>query len=50
MIESILIEQYGSFQPIQNVASVSNLDAQTLSIKPWDRAIIHTIAKAITDS
>jgi ribosome recycling factor len=50
MIESILIEQYGSFQPIQNVASVSNLDAQTLIIKPWDRTIIHAIAKAITDS
>jgi ribosome recycling factor len=50
MVESILVEQYGGFQPIQNMASVSNLDAQTLSIKPWDRNIIHPIAKAITDS
>ena len=50
MVESILVEQYGSFQPIQNVASVSNLDAQTLSIKPWDKTIIHAIAKAISDS
>lgn len=50
MVETILVEQYGGFQPIQNVASVSNLDAQTLSIKPWDRTIIHPIAKAITDA
>lgn len=50
MVESMLVEQYGSHQPIQNVASVSNLDSQTLSIKPWDRSIIHAIAKAITDS
>lgn len=50
MIEWILVEQYWNFQPIQNVASISNLDAQTLNIKPWDRAIIHSIAKAITDA
>ena len=50
MVETILVEQYGSFQPIQNVASVSNLDAQTLSIKPWDKTLIHSIAKAITDA
>ncbi len=50
MVESILIEQYGSMQPIQNVASVSNMDSQTLSIKPWDKSAIHAIAKAITES
>lgn len=50
MVESILVEQYGSMQPLQNVASVSNLDAQTLTIKPWDKWVIHSIAKAITDS
>ncbi len=50
MIEWILVEQYGAMQPIQNMASVSNLDSQTLSIKPWDRNVIHPIAKAITES
>ncbi|ATU05426.1 ribosome recycling factor [Candidatus Gracilibacteria bacterium HOT-871] len=50
MIEGILVEQYGTMQPIQNMASVSNLDSQTLSIKPWDRNVIHPIAKAITES
>ena len=50
MVEWILVEQYGSMQPIQNMASVSNLDSQTLSIKPGDRNAIHPIAKAITES
>ena len=50
MVEGLLIEQYGSMQPLQNIASVSNLDSQTLSIKPWDKWVIHAIAKAITDS
>lgn len=50
MVEGILVEQYGSMQPVQNMASVTNLDAQTLSIKPWDKSAIHPIAKAITES
>lgn len=49
-VESIMVEQYGSMQALQNVANVSNLDGQTLSIKPWDKTIIHAIAKAISDS
>ncbi len=50
MIEWVLVEQYGSMQPIQNLATTSNLDSQTLSIKPWDKTVIHAIAKAITDA
>lgn len=50
MVESIMVEQYGSMQPLQNMAAVSNLDAQTLSIKPWDKTVIHAIAKAINDA
>ncbi len=50
MVEWILVEQYGSLQPIQNMAAVSNLDSQTLTIKPWDRSAVHPIAKAITES
>lgn len=50
MVEWILVDQYGSMQPIQNMATVSNLDSQTLSIKPWDRSVIHAIAKAITEA
>ena len=49
MVEDIMIENYWAFQPIKNSASVSNMDSQTLSIKPWDRSMIHKIAKAITE-
>jgi len=50
IVEDVLIESYGAMQPLKNSASVSLLDAQTLSIKPWDTTIIHAIAKAITDA
>lgn len=50
LVEDIRVEQYGSLQPLKNMASVSNLDSQTLSIKPWDRSVIWAIGKAITES
>ncbi len=50
LIEDLMIESYGSMQPIKNVASTSLLDSQTLNIKPWDKTVIHTIAKAISDA
>lgn len=50
LVEDIMVEQYGSMQPIKNSASINILDSQTLSIAPWDKALIHTIAKAITEA
>ena len=50
MVEWIMVDQYGSLQALQNMAAISNLDSQTLCIKPWDKTVMHAIAKAITDS
>ncbi|MDD4151415.1 MAG: ribosome recycling factor [Candidatus Gracilibacteria bacterium] len=49
LIENIRTETYGMLQPIKNVANISVMDSQTLSIQPWDRSSIHSIAKAITE-
>ena len=50
LVEDIMVEQYGSLSPLKNVATVSCMDTQTLSIKPWDKSVINDIAKAITNS
>lgn len=50
MIEDIRIDSYGSLTPIKNIASLNVMDSQTLSIQPWDRSQVHSIAKAITDA
>lgn len=50
LVEDILVEQYGGMQPIKNCCSINILDPQTLSIAPWDKTLIHAIAKAITDA
>lgn len=50
LVEEVLVEQYGMSQPLKNCTSVNILDNQTLSIQPWDKGVIHNIAKAITDA
>lgn len=49
MVEDIMVEQYWSMMPIKNWASITLLDSQTISISPWDKSLIHKIAKAITE-
>lgn len=50
IVEGITVLAYGSAQPLRNVASVSVMDAQTLSIQPWDRSLIKDIDRAITEA
>ncbi len=50
LVEDIMIEQFGSLQPLKNMAAVAVMDPQTLSIKPWDKTIMNDIARAITNS
>ena len=47
LVEDVMIEQYGSMQPIKNSASIGILDPQTLSISPWDKELVGVITKAI---
>lgn len=50
LLDSVLIDSYGSKQPIKNIASVNIEDARTLRITPWDKGSIKDIEKGITDS
>lgn len=49
MVEDIMVEQYWLMWPIKNCAWLTLLDSQTISISPWDKSMIHKIAKAITE-
>lgn len=50
LIEWVYIDAYGQPQPLKNVASVSIMDAQTISIQPWDKWLLRVIDKWITDA
>ncbi len=50
LVEDIMIEQFGSLQPLKNMAAVAVMDPQTLSIKPWDKTVLKDVARAISNS
>lgn len=47
MLENISVEYYGSYVPLNQVASTSAPDARTIVIQPWEKAMITPIEKAI---
>jgi ribosome recycling factor len=50
LLDSIKVEIYGSFMPIDQLASVSVLEGSTLSIQTWDKSSVKPIEKAIMNS
>ena len=47
MLKSVMVDYYGSMTPLSQVANVNTPDARTLSIQPWEKAMIQEIEKAI---
>ena len=47
MLDSVLVESYGSNTPIKHLANVGTSDARTILIQPWDKAMIAPIERAI---
>ena len=50
MLDSIMVEYYGSMVPLSQVANVSLLDSRTLSVQPWEKPMGAKIEKAIRES
>lgn len=50
LFDKISVEAYGAMMPINQVANLKNLDAQTILIEPWDKSVINAIDKAIQAS
>ena len=50
ILDSVIVNYYGSNVPIQNVATVSTPDARTIVIQPWEKGMIKEIEKAIINS
>ncbi len=50
VLDSISIENYGSYTPIKNIASISVEDSKTLRIAPWDKNQIRLVEGAINEA
>jgi ribosome recycling factor len=50
MVASIKVDYYGTPTLINQVANVSNSDAKTLAIQPWEKKLIPAIERAIFEA
>jgi ribosome recycling factor len=50
ILDSIMVEYYGSMVPLSQVGSVSLLDSRTISVQAWEKGMGAKIEKAIRDS
>ena len=50
MLKGISVEYYGNMTPLNQVASISTPNAQTISIQPWEKDLLEEIEKSIVNS
>lgn len=50
LLDSVKVESYGSFLPLNQVGNVGVEDARTLRIAPWDTSQVAAIEQAIRDT
>src|SRR5690606_14855742 len=47
MVASVMVDYYGSPTPLTQVANVNTPDGRTISIQPWEKAMLHEIERGI---
>ena len=50
ILDQVQVDYYGSMVPISQVANVTLLDARTIGVQPWEKALGPKIEKAIRES
>lgn len=50
MLDSVLVEYYGTPTPIHQVAAISVPDARTLGVSPWEKNMVGPVDRAIRAS
>ena len=47
MLDSVMVEYYGSKVPLSQVANVNTPDAKTIMVKPWEKGMLDEISKGV---
>jgi len=50
LYSKVMVDYYGSFTPLQQLASFTTTDARTLLITPFDSSALRNIEKALSES
>lgn len=47
MLDGLFVDYYGNNTPLHQVSNINTPDARTISIQPWEKAMLEPIEKAI---
>jgi ribosome recycling factor len=47
MVESVMVEAYGTMMPLKGCAAISTPDPRLIQIQPWDKSLLRPIEKAL---
>lgn len=50
MLQGVMVDYYGSPTPLQQVANVNSTDARTLTVQPWEKAMLSELMKGIVNA
>jgi len=50
MLDTVKVDYYGTPTPLSQVGNVSTLDSRTLTIQPWEKAMLDEITKAVINA
>ncbi|HEY7985961.1 MAG TPA: ribosome recycling factor [Methylophilaceae bacterium] len=50
ILDHVQVDYYGSLMPINQVANITLADARTITVQPWEKAMIGKVEKAIRDA
>lgn len=50
MLDTVMVDYYGSQTPISQVANIGTPDPKTIAIQPWEKNMIEPIERAIINS
>lgn len=47
MVETVMVEAYGSMMPLKGCAAITTPDPRMIQIQPWDKGLTRAIEKAL---
>ncbi len=50
MLQGVMVDYYDTPTPIQQVANIATMDARTITVQPWEKAILNDIARGIMNA
>ena len=50
MVETVMVEAYGTRTPLKQCAAISTPDARLIQVQPWDTSLIKDIIKGIQEA